>query len=142
MRHFHIHGAQAPHADEGFYPTTDADGAVTRAELATADEEAPFKYGRAATTSVAANFTATAATAAHRDQSSEHTWFCCMLTRGDLQYVASYVGAEQDTCLGVSPIPVTIFSVGLVGAVHGRPNAAAAVDLVNAVHGRPHAADR
>ena len=39
------------------------------------------------------------------------------------------MGAEQDISLGVSPIPVAIFSVGVVGAVDGGPKAAAAVDL-------------
>ena len=39
------------------------------------------------------------------------------------------MGAEQDTSLGVPSIPVAIFSVGVVGTVHGGPKADAAVDL-------------
>ena len=142
MRHFHGHGAEASHADGDEDPTAGAAGAVARAELATADQEASSAFRRGSCAFVAANCTTTTAAAAHCDYSSGRAWFCSVLILVDLQHAAAaYMGAGQDTGLGVSPIPVAIFSVGIVGAVYGGPKAAAAVDLAYADLDSSDAAD-
>lgn len=142
MRHFHGHGAEASHADEDEDPTAGAAGAVARAELATGDQEASFSFRRGSRTFAAAFFRTTTTAAAHCDRSSGRARFRSVLILVDLLHTAAaYMGAEQDTSLGVPSIPVAIFSVGVVGTVHGGPKAAAAVDLAHAELDSADAAD-